>query len=54
VVGNGSLAGAYDALGAPDVFEDLLRLAEKPSARHLSECAQFNDRYLAEQSSDKD
>lgn len=46
VVGNGSLAGAYAALGSPDVFEALLSLAEKPSALHLNECAEFNDRYI--------
>lgn len=46
VVGNGSLAGAYAALGSPDVFGEFLRISEKPSALHLNECGEFNDRYV--------
>lgn len=46
VVGNGSLAGAYAALGSPTVFDQLLALAQKPSALHLNQCAEFNDWYI--------
>lgn len=46
VIGNGSLAGAYAALGSGAVFEELLNLSKRPSALHLNECAEFNDRYI--------
>jgi uncharacterized 2Fe-2S/4Fe-4S cluster protein (DUF4445 family) len=46
VAGNGSLAGAYAALGVSSVFDELLSLSQKPSALHLNECAEFNDRYI--------
>jgi uncharacterized 2Fe-2S/4Fe-4S cluster protein (DUF4445 family) len=46
VIGNGSLAGAYAALGSPTVFDELLNISQKPAALHLNECAEFNDRYI--------
>ncbi|QHI70641.1 ASKHA domain-containing protein [Tichowtungia aerotolerans] len=46
VIGNGSLAGAYAALGSPVAFDELLNLSRRPSALHLNKCAEFNDRYI--------
>jgi uncharacterized 2Fe-2S/4Fe-4S cluster protein (DUF4445 family) len=46
VVGNGSLAGAYAALGSSNVWKELLKISKKPSALHLNECEEFNDRYI--------
>lgn len=41
VVGNGSLAGAYAALGDAGVWEDLHRIAEIPDSCHLAETKHF-------------
>jgi len=46
VVGNGSLAGAYAALGEPTVFEELHRIAEKPDSCHLAETHEFESRFV--------
>lgn len=46
VIGNGSLAGAYAALGTPSVFEEFLDIANRPETVHLNETEQFNDLYI--------
>ena len=46
VVGNGSLAGAYAALGSQKVFEEFLRIADEPESFHLAETDEFNDRFV--------
>ena len=46
VVGNGSLAGAYAALGNPAVFEEFLSIAQQPEIILLNKIKEFNDRYI--------
>ncbi len=46
VAGNGSLAGAYAALGSSDVWTALQTLSEAPRACHLAETAEFGDRFV--------
>jgi uncharacterized 2Fe-2S/4Fe-4S cluster protein (DUF4445 family) len=46
VVGNGSLAGAYAALGAGDVWEELHRIAKLPDSCHLAETNEFENRFI--------
>ncbi len=46
VVGNGSLAGAYAALGGGNVFDEFLKISEKPATCHLGETGEFNERYI--------
>lgn len=46
VVGNGSLAGAYAALGGGGVWKELYRLAEEPDSCHLAETGEFEDRFI--------
>ncbi len=46
VVGNGSLAGAYAALGSGGVWEELHRIAELPESCHLAETGEFENRFI--------
>ena len=46
VVGNGSLAGAYAALGAGIVWEELHRIAKLPDTCHLAETKEFETRFI--------
>lgn len=46
VIGNGSLAGAYAALGAGGVWEELHRIAKLPGACHLAETNEFENRFI--------
>ncbi len=46
VVGNGSLAGAYAALGSSKVWKELQSISEKPDTCHLAETDEFNDRFV--------
>jgi uncharacterized 2Fe-2S/4Fe-4S cluster protein (DUF4445 family) len=46
VIGNGSLAGAYAALGSSKVWNELHRIAARPQACHLAEAAEFMDRFV--------
>jgi uncharacterized 2Fe-2S/4Fe-4S cluster protein (DUF4445 family) len=46
VVGNGSLAGAYAALGDGGVWEELHRIAAQPESCHLAETSEFEDRFI--------
>ncbi len=46
VVGNGSLAGAYAALGSSKVWKELQQISEKPDTCHLAETSEFNDRFV--------
>ena len=46
VVGNGSLAGAYAALGAGIVWKELHRIAKLPDTCHLSETKEFETRFI--------
>lgn len=46
VVGNGSLAGAYAALGAGGVWEELHRIAALPESCHLAETNEFENRFI--------
>lgn len=46
VVGNGSLAGAYAALGAGGVWEELHRIAAQPESCHLAETGEFENRFI--------
>jgi len=46
VVGNGSLAGAYAALGAGGVWEELHRIAKRPDSCHLAETNEFENRFI--------
>ncbi len=46
VVGNGSLAGAYAALGAGGVWEELHRIAALPESCHLAETGEFENRFI--------
>lgn len=46
VVGNGSLAGAYAALGSSSVFEQFLSIAQRPEIILLNRIEQFNDYYI--------
>jgi len=46
VVGNGSLAGAYAALGSSNVWKELQSISEKPDTCHLAETNEFNDRFV--------
>jgi len=46
VVGNGSLAGAYAALGVSNVWNALQLISEKPDTCHLAETNEFNDRFV--------
>jgi len=46
VVGNGSLAGAYAALGSSEVWKELQQISEKPDTCHLAETNEFNDRFV--------
>lgn len=46
VVGNGSLAGAYAALGVSNVWKNLQEISEKPDTCHLAETDQFNNRFV--------
>lgn len=46
VVGNGSLAGAYAALGGGAIRDDLLRIAKRPETCHLAETGEFENRFI--------
>ena len=46
VVGNGSLAGAYAALGSSNVWKNLQEISEKPDTCHLAETDEFNHRFV--------
>ncbi len=46
VVGNGSLAGAYAALGSSKVWKELQQISEKPDTCHLAETNEFDDRFV--------
>ena len=46
VVGNGSLAGAYAALGGGGVWEELHRIAKRPETCHLAETGEFENRFI--------
>lgn len=46
VVGNGSLAGAYAALGADIVWKELHRIAKLPDTCHLAETNEFETRFI--------
>lgn len=46
VVGNGSLAGAYAALGSGGVWEELHRIAVQPESCHLAETNEFENRFI--------
>ncbi len=46
VVGNGSLAGAYAALGSSRVWNELHRIAEQPETCHLAETNEFENRFI--------
>ena len=46
VIGNGSLAGAYAALGVPAVWDALNQISTAPAAVHLAETAGFEDRFI--------
>lgn len=46
VVGNGSLAGAYAALGSSDVWKELHRIAGLPDTCHLAETNEFENRFV--------
>jgi uncharacterized 2Fe-2S/4Fe-4S cluster protein (DUF4445 family) len=46
VVGNGSLAGAYAALGTSNVWKELQRISEKPGTCHLAETNEFESRFI--------
>jgi uncharacterized 2Fe-2S/4Fe-4S cluster protein (DUF4445 family) len=46
VVGNGSLAGAYAALGGGGVWEELHRIARLPDSCHLAETSEFENRFI--------
>lgn len=46
VTGNGSLAGAYAALGQSSVWNELHRIAEIPDTCHLAETTEFKDRFV--------
>jgi len=46
VVGNGSLAGAYAALGTGGVWEELHRIAKRPDSCHLAETNEFENRFI--------
>jgi uncharacterized 2Fe-2S/4Fe-4S cluster protein (DUF4445 family) len=46
VVGNGSLAGAYAALGGGGVWEELHRIAKRPDSCHLAETNEFENRFI--------
>ena len=46
VVGNGSLAGAYAALGVSNVWKNLHRISERPDTCHLAETDEFNNRFV--------
>ncbi|MBL7016705.1 MAG: DUF4445 domain-containing protein [Kiritimatiellales bacterium] len=46
VVGNGSLAGAYAALGSSDVWKELDRIAKRPDTCHLAETNEFENRFI--------
>ena len=43
---NGSLAGAYAALGSSGVWKTLQAISEKPDTCHLAETDEFNDRFV--------
>jgi len=46
VVGNGSLAGAYAALGFSEVWKELQQISEKPDTCHLAETDEFENRFV--------
>ncbi|MCC7299661.1 MAG: DUF4445 domain-containing protein [Verrucomicrobia bacterium] len=46
VVGNGSLAGAYAALGGDGIWDELHRIAQSPDSCHLAETGEFEDRFI--------
>ncbi|MBM4152535.1 MAG: DUF4445 domain-containing protein, partial [Kiritimatiellaceae bacterium] len=46
VIGNGSLAGAYAALGAGGVWDALQDVAERPETYHLASTGDFEDRFI--------
>ncbi len=46
VVGNGSLAGAYAALGSSKVWKELSRIAKLPDTCHLAETNEFENRFI--------
>ncbi len=46
VVGNGSLAGAYAALGEGGVWDELHRIAALPGSCHLAETKEFENRFI--------
>ena len=46
VVGNGSLAGAYAALGGGGVWDELHRIAKLPDSCHLAETNEFENRFI--------
>jgi len=46
VVGNGSLAGAYAALGVSNVWKNLQKISERPDTCHLAETDEFNNRFV--------
>ncbi|MGE4489851.1 MAG: ASKHA domain-containing protein [Kiritimatiellales bacterium] len=46
VIGNGSLAGAYAALGVSKVWKELYRIAQSPDICHLAETNEFENRFI--------
>ncbi|MDH3346107.1 MAG: ASKHA domain-containing protein, partial [Kiritimatiellaceae bacterium] len=46
VVGNGSLAGAYAALGASNVWQEFQMISERPESFHLADTGEFNDCFI--------
>lgn len=46
VVGNGSLAGAYAALGASNVWNDLHTIANLPESCHLAQTGGFENHFI--------
>jgi uncharacterized 2Fe-2S/4Fe-4S cluster protein (DUF4445 family) len=46
VIGNGSLAGAYAALGVSKVWNELHRIAQSPDTCHLAETHEFENRFI--------
>lgn len=46
VVGNGSLAGAYAALGGGGVWDEFNRIAKLPESCHLAETNEFENRFI--------
>lgn len=46
VVGNGSLAGAYAALGSSNVWKELQVISERPESFHLADTEEFYDRFI--------